>query len=68
MEKNFKKFISHAINKPRIPNIRIDDLKNELYEKSVITKLQISEPLRIYIKELWIIIIYLINLLLILIH
>lgn len=50
LEKNFKKFLSYAINKPRLPNIRIDDLKNELYEKSVITKLGIKQAEDLYQK------------------
>ena len=42
LHKRYKKFISTAINRPRKPNIRLDDLKNELYSQDIVSSLEVS--------------------------
>ena len=48
LHKKYKKFISTAINRPRKPNIRLDDFKNELYSQDIVSSLEVSNGQELY--------------------
>ena len=48
IHKKHKKFVSVALGKPRKPNIKLEDLKNEIYERDIVHALEVESGEQLY--------------------